>query len=144
MARKYGSKDKKARAEDSGLEPVTIEILDRSVTIYPPHAGAFIYLNNMLGINDPLRVASGLIEFLCSLVEDLDARYIDRLILDHNSGFDVYDVEEILTDLIEDWGERPTKPASGSSPSQATTGKRSTANSRRVGSTRSTSQSPAS
>jgi hypothetical protein len=144
MVRKYGSKDKQARAVDTGLEPVKIQILEREVTVFPPHAGAFIYLNNMLGLSDPLRVASGLIEFLCSLVEDIDARYIGRLILDHNSGFDVYDVEEILTDLVEDWGERPTKPASGSSPSQATTGKRSTANSRRVGSTRQTSTSPAS
>lgn len=144
MVRKYGSKDKKARAEETGLEPVPIQILDREVVIYPPHAGAFIYLNNMLGMNDPLRVASSLIEFLCSLVEDLDARYIGRLILDHNSGFDIYDVEEILTDLIEEWGERPTKPASGSSPTQVATGKRSTANSRRVTSTRSNSTSPAS
>lgn len=142
MVRKYGSKDKKARAVDTGLEPVTIEILDREVTIYPPHSGAFIYLNNMLGINDPLRVASGLIEFMCSLMDDMDARYVGRLILDHDSGFDVFDVEEILTDLIEDWGERPTKPASGSSPSQAPTGKRSTAASRRVVSTRQTSTSP--
>lgn len=141
MVRKYGSKDKKARSEESGIPPVEIEILDRKVTVFPPHAGAFIYLNNMLGVNDPLRVASSLIEFLCSLVEDLDARYIGRLILDHNSGFDVYDVEEILTDLIEEWGERPTKPASGSSPSQATTGKRSTASSRRVASTRQISPS---
>lgn len=144
MKKNYGSKGKKARAEDSGLAPVIVPILDRDVTIYPPHAGAFIYLNNMLGMNDPLRVASSLIEFLCSLVEDLDARYIGRLILDHDSGFDVYDVEELLTDLIEEWGERPTKPASDSSASQATTGKRSTANSRRVGSTRQTSPSPAS
>ena len=142
MVRKYGSKDKRARAVDTGLEPVKIQILDREVTVFPPHAGAFIYLNNMLGLSDPLRVASGLIEFLCSLVEDIDARYIGRLILDHNSGFDVYDVEEILTDLVEDWGERPTKPASGSSPSQATTGKPSTARSRRVWSTRQTSTSP--
>lgn len=141
MVRKYGSKDKKARAVDTGLEPVTIQILEREVVVYPPHAGAFIYLNNMLGLSDPLRVASGLIEFLCSLVDDIEARYIGRLILDHNSGFDVYDVEEILTDLVEDWGERPTTPASGSSPSQATTGKRSTANSRRAGSTRQISPS---
>lgn len=144
--RKYGNKNKVGRAEEgtTNLEPVTVDILDRQVTIHPPHAGAFIFLNNMLGVNDPLRVASSLIEFLCSLVDDLDARYIGRLILDHGSGFDVYDVEELLTDLIEEWGERPTTPASGSSPSQATTGKRSTANSRRVTSTRSTSKSPAS
>lgn len=144
MKKNYGSKGKKARAVESGLEPIIVPIMERDVTIYPPHAGAFIYLNNMLGVNDPLRVASSMIEFLCSLVEDLDARYIGRLILDHDSGFDVYDVEELLTDLVEEWGDRPTKPASGSSPSQATTGKRSTANSRRVTSTRSTSTSPGS
>lgn len=144
--RKYGDKNKIGRAEEgtTNLEPVTVDILDREVVIHPPHSGAFIYLNNMLGVSDPLRVAGSLIEFLCSLVDDIDARYIGRLILDHKSGFDIYDVEELLTDLIEEWGERPTKPASGSSPSQAPTGKRSTANSRRVGSTRSTSTPPAS
>lgn len=144
MKKNYGSKVKDARAVETDLEPVVVPILDRKVTIYPPHAGAFIYLNNMLGLSDPLRVASGLIEFACSLMDDMDARYVGRLILDRASGFDIYDMEELLTDLVEEWGENPTKPASGSSPSQATTGKRSTANSRRVGSTRSTSTSPGS
>lgn len=144
MKKSYGSKIKDVRAVDTDLEPVVVPILDRNVTIYPPHAGAFIFLNNMLGLSDPLRVASGLIEFACSLMDDLDARYVGRLILDRSSGFDIYDMEELLTDLVEEWGERPTKPASGSSASQATTGKRSTAASRRVGSTRSTSTSPGS
>lgn len=139
MVRKYGSKDKIGKAEESDLPTVEIEIFDRKIAVSPPHTGAFIYLNNILGLNDPLRVASSLIEFLCSLLSDIDARYVGRLVLDKNSGFDVWDVEEILTDLVEEWGENPTKPASGSSPSQATTGKRSTANSRRVGSTRTTS-----
>lgn len=141
MKKNYGGKAKDARAAESDLEPVVVPILDREVTIHPPHAGAFIYLNNMLGVADPLRVAASMIEFACSLMDDLDARYVGRLILDRNSGFDIYDMEELLTDLVEEWGERPTKPASGSSPSQATTGKRSTANSRRVGSTRVTSPS---
>jgi len=139
VVRKYGSKDKIGKAEESDLPTVEIEIFDRKIAVSPPHTGAFIYLNNILGLNDPLRVASSLIEFLCSLLSDIDARYVGRLVLDKNSGFDVWDVEEILTDLVEEWGENPTKPASGSSPSQATTGKRSTANSRRVGSTRTTS-----
>ena len=139
MVRKYGGKKDGVRAVQSDLPDVPVQILDREIVIHPPHTGAFIYLNNLLGVNNPLQVAGGLIEFLCELVEDTDARWIGRLILDKESGFDVYDVEEILTDLIEDWGERPTTPASGSSPSQATTGKRSTANSRRVGSTRSAS-----
>lgn len=141
MVRKYGSKDKIGKAEETNLPSVEIEIFDRKIMVAPPHTGAFIYLNNILGLNDPLRVASSLIEFLCSLVDDMDARYIGRLVLDRKSGFDVWDVEEILTDLVEEWGENPTKPASGSSPSQVTTGKRSTANSRRVGSTRTTSTS---
>lgn len=144
MKKSYGGKVKKPRAEESSLPPIPVPILDRTVTIHPPHPGAFIYLNNMLGVNEPLQVASSLIEFICELMDDMDARYVGRLILNKNSGFDVYDVEEILTDLIEEWGEYPTKPASGSSPSQATTGKRSTANSRRVASTRSTSRSTAS
>lgn len=141
MKKNYGSKIKDARAVETNLKPVEVPILDRVVTIHPPHAGAFIYLNNMLGLSDPLRVASGLIEFACSLMDDMDARYVGRLILDRSSGFDIYDMEELLTDLVEEWGEFPTSPASGSSPSQAPTGKRSTANSRRAGSTRATSTS---
>lgn len=144
MARKYGDKNKIGKAEESTLPTVEIEVFDRKIMVAPPHTGAFIYLNNILGLNDPLRVASSLIEFLCALLDDMDARYIGRLVLDKNSGFDIWDVEEILTDLVEEWGENPTKPASGSSPSQVTTGKRSTANSRRVGSTRTTSPSTAS
>jgi len=141
MVRSYGGKTKTVRAEVSSLPDIPVKILNREVVIHPPHTGAFIYLNNLLGVDNPLQVAGGLIEFLCELVDETDARWIGRLILDRKSGFDVFDVEEILTDLVEDWGENPTTPASGSSPSQATTGKRSTASSRRVGSTRSTSTS---
>lgn len=136
MKKQYGGKNKDIRAQQTDLEPIPVPILDRKVIVNPPHGGAIIYLSNLLGVNDKIRQAGGLVEFLCALVDEADARWISGLVLDLRSGFDIFDVEEVLADLLVEWGGNPTKPASGSGRTQGTTGKRSTATSRRATSTR--------
>lgn len=122
----------------------TYKIMDREVTFRAPGTEQLAYLGSVLGVGNLLTTAGALINFLASLVEDDDARYINSLLLNHRSGFDIQDVEELLVELVEEWGGNPSKPASGSSGTQGTTGKRSTANSRRVSKTPSTSASTAS
>lgn len=131
---------RKRQAPDVGLT-TTHKIMDREVEFESPGAEQLAYLGSVLGVGNLLTTAGALINFLASLIDDDDARYINSLLLDRKSGFDIYDVEDLLITLVEEWGGNPTKPASDSSDTQVTTGKPSTASSRRVSKTPSTSAS---
>lgn len=140
--KQFGDKSRKRDREDD--RPVDVMILDRKVTVHSPGAAQLAYLGTLM-LGDELETAGGLINFFAELLgTDEDRKHLKRILLDHDSGFDVYDLEDMAAYLIEEWGGNPTNAASGSAPSQPSTGKRSTANSRRVTSTRSTSPSTAS
>jgi hypothetical protein len=128
--KQFGDKNRKAAREED--HPITIKMLDREVTVHSPGAEQLAYLSAML-LEDELDAAGGLINFFAELLEtDGDRRYLKKILLDHSSGFDVYDLADMAEYLVEEWGKRPTTAASGSSPTQRTTGKSSTASSRRV------------
>jgi hypothetical protein len=150
--RKFGNAAKAAarRTERDTSEFIEYEVLDQKTKFYHPGTAALVHMSMMQaavdgGGNDIQRGMSAVvpfIQFVTSLVDDSDAARIRRLLATENSGFDIMDLMDVFDALLEDWSqETPTKPASGSSGSRATTGKRSTANSRRVGSTRSVSPS---
>lgn len=140
------TRNREPREGDEDVPPVPVKILDREVVCQFPGSGPLAYVGAVLGAEgNPLYIAGSLINFFASTVDDDVARWVNGLLLNKKSGFDVYDLEEVLEYLITEWsGSRPTKPASGSSRTQGSTGKRSTANSRRVASTRSPSPSTAS
>lgn len=123
-------------------ESVTAAILDREITFDHPGPGQLAYLSMVAASADSdLEAGAGLLNFLVSMMSNEDARYLKKVILDMDSGFDIEDVVEVMEYLLEEWSARPTKPASDSSGSQVPTGRPSTAASRRAGSTRSTSRS---
>lgn len=153
--RKFGNAAKAAarRAERDTSDFIEYEVLDQKTKFYNPGTAALVHMSMMQaavdsGGNDIQRGMSAVvpfIQFVTSLVDDGDAARIRRLLATENSGFDIMDMMEVFDALLEDWSqETPTRPASASSGSRATTGKRSTATSRRAGSTRSTSPSTAS
>lgn len=137
--------DKARKAERDADYPITVKMLDREVTVHSPGAAQLAYLGTLM-LGEELEVAGGLINFFAELLDKPEDRsYLKRILLDHESGFDVYDLEDMAAYLIEEWGQRPTNAASDSQPSQLSTGKPSTAKSRRVrASTPSTSRSTAS
>jgi hypothetical protein len=128
--KQFGDRNRASgRTED---HPITVMMLDREVTVHMPSTGQLAYLGTLL-LADELEAAGGLINFFGGLLEsDEDRNHLKKILLDHNSGFDVFDLADMAEYLIEEWGQRPTNAASGSSPSQPSTGKSSTANSRRV------------
>jgi hypothetical protein len=147
--KRFGNAAKAAAKRQRGageMAPIKAGILDRDIEFQFPGSGAVAYLSMIAASADTdLEAGAGLLNFLISMVDEDDQRYIQRVILNPRSGFDLDDVPEVIEYLIEQWGaERPTTPASDSSASQASTGTRSTGATRRAGSTRSTSRSTAS
>lgn len=129
---------------DEPVEPITVPIVDRKITFTFPGSGQLASMGAALGLGDGLRMAGGVVNFFVSMIEDQGEKgYVGSLLLEppSKSRFDVYDVAEVIEYLISEWGERPTPPASDSPRTQGSTGKSSTANSRRVKSTRSASAS---
>jgi hypothetical protein len=137
--KQFGDRNRKRDRDDDN--PIDVLILDRKVTVHTPGAAQLAFLATLM-LGEELEKAGGLINFFAELMGTPDDRmFLKRILLDHDSGFDVYDLEDLAAYLIEEWGGNPTSAASASAPSQPSTGKRSTANSRRVASTRSPSPS---
>ena len=92
---------------------------------------------------DTVQKVASVTNFFFSLVaEQEDKDWLRSRLWDNNDPFGVGMIEEISLALIEEWsGERPTQPASGSSSSPETAGRRSTAKHRSGASTRSRSAS---
>lgn len=117
-------------------------LLERTVRFRYPGEGQMAYLSLLqASVSNELEAAGGLINFTQSLMGDYDSRYLGRLLLDHESGFDIYDLMDLVNDLAEEWSGNPSRPASASAPSRPPTGRRSTASSRRAAKTPSTSPS---
>ena len=120
-------------------------LLERKTKFRYPGEGAMAYLSLIqASVSTELEAAGGLINFTQSLMLPADAVYLGNLLLDHESGFDIYDLMDLVNDLAEEWSGNPSRLASDSAPTPPPTGRRSTASSRRVVKTPSTSASPAS
>lgn len=131
--------------EDDTEDYIEHLILDRKVRFRYPGTGQMAYLSLLqASVSSDLEAAGGLINFTQSLMGDLDARYLGRLLLDHDSGFDIDDLMELVDELSKEWSGNPSQPASASAPTRPPTGRRSTGSSRRAASTPSTSGSTAS
>lgn len=130
--------------EDQNDEPnIDFKLLDREVSLKYPGSGALAYLTaTMSTVSDNLSAVGIIINFIASCMDDEDARYLNQILLDSKSGFDVEDISEVAEYLLEEWsGGNPTSGSSGSSRPARTTGRSSTANSRRPASPRSGSRS---
>jgi hypothetical protein len=108
--------------------PVTYEIDERDVTFLPPTTGQWAV--TLAGLSDTASATEQMgaqINFFFSMLDDDDMRYFKQRLMDREDPFDVADIAEIITALMEEWSARPTIPPSGSSRSPSTGGKRSTA-----------------
>jgi len=144
--RTFGDAVKAAeRAEEDYQEPITVNILDREVTIEYPGSGQAIYMTaTIAGTDGDITQVGELVQFLYHLVEEEDAIFIKHSLLDRKSGFDGESVIELIEYLTEEWSSRPTRSLTGLSKSQPRTGPSSTGGARRKASTPSRSRSAAS
>jgi hypothetical protein len=137
-----------ARTKDETEEafgwPITVPIDGREVEFGAASVGQItMVIAAMEG--DVFRKIATIINFFFSLVKDEDDRgWFKQRLYDSQDDFGPGMMEEITKAIIEEWGARPTQPASGSSDSPQATGPRSTARRHSKASTRSLSPSTAS
>lgn len=86
---------------------------------------------------------AGVVDFFAGVLDRGSRDYLIRRLMDREDPFEVEQVEEIISYLIEEWSGRPTEQASDSHKSPPSTGTSSTRTTEQ-GSTSSTSLSTAS
>lgn len=127
--RQFGTAAK--RGEDRGEEdePIVVGLAGREVTLHSPGSGQLSYLAATLySYEGTLEQLGGLINFIANLLEEEDARWFKKALLDNDIDFDGEDVLDLCYYIIEEWSQdRPTKPSSGSASPRRRTGASSTA-----------------
>lgn len=123
-------------------EPILVKILDREIEIEFPGTGQVIFMTAEFNeAQSDISQIGGLMQMLYHLVSPEDARFLRQSLLSRDSGFNGDDVLDLIEYLTEQWSSRPTMNASGSSPSQAKSGRPSTGGARRRASNPSGSRS---
>lgn len=138
------AQDGKEQPEDVVGFPVTVPIDGRKVKFNPASSGQ-ITLVIAAQEGDLFSKVAAVTNFFFSLVDnDEDKAWFKKRLFDSKDAFGPGMIEEISLALIEEWGARPTQPASNSSSSQEAVGRKSTAKRHSAASTRSRSASTAS
>lgn len=140
--KQFGDAARKSKDAGDDDDVLTVKILEREVDLHSPGSGSLAYLAmSIAGAGDDLMQTGQVINFIMSIFDDDDARYVRGLLLDRNSGFDAEDIMDLAIYIVEEWSSRPTKPSTGSSQSARATGARTTGASRKVTSSPSRSRS---
>jgi hypothetical protein len=143
MTREYGRAIEDAVAEqDSSDRPVLIDdlvICGRECLLYEPSSGGFAYMLTVAEsyADDDVHLVGVLLTFIGDMMDAHDRGHLLRAI--RTGALSEDDVADLFKDIVEKMAARPTQSRSDSSPSRATTGRPSTAASRRVVRTPSTS-----
>lgn len=96
-------------------------------TAYKPGDGQLAVLMAATGKHSSSQEnVAGIINFFASVLDDEANAYIVARLLNRRDKFGLEEVQEIMSWMIEEWAGRPTKPSSGSTESQDSTGPRST------------------
>lgn len=140
--REFGDAARAARKDDSDEPGIEVKILGRVIFIEYPGAAQLGWLTAQLSMAPTvLHSVGAIINFVAALMEDDDARHLQRALLDPRSGFGPDELQELAEHLVEEWSGNPTNGSSDSSRRPATTGASSTAAQRKSPSTRSRSRS---
>jgi hypothetical protein len=124
--------------------PFQMEGDDTQLYAYPPGEGQLVLLMGLTGNQNPVALASTVLDVFWELMTEDTARVLKRRLNDRSDPFGIQDVMHIIEWLIEEVTGRPTQSSSASTPSRTTSGRRSTATARQRASTRSTSPRAAS
>jgi len=96
----------KEYADDDGV--VLKEV--RDVTFHPPVEGQVALMMARMGrhssTNDKI---AGLIDFFVEILDEEDHQYIVNRLLDRHDPFGVSQITEVMTHIVGEWGQRPTK-----------------------------------
>lgn len=143
---------KKQVVSESGEKVDTRESMqfkhdDTVVTCYRPsesQVGLLVAVQSGGVATDDEYVAT-IIDFFQAQFDEDSARYFKRRLLDGKDDFELEDMNDILTWMLEEWAQRPTKPSSDStlSPQSSGDGSTETSNSEASSSSSSRQLAPA-
>lgn len=133
--------------KDPEKDPSTQESLffiigknEDEVEVRYPGTGQLTYLASLTASSeDDIQRWGGFINFLAALMSDKDARILKRALLADELELD--GVADMVEEIMEAWGTRPTMRPSASSPQRRSTGRPSTPAASKRASTRSASRS---
>lgn len=133
---------KKRVDADEGPDIITIGSKDdpKEIGIYPPSPSQLAVLMGAIhgfGASGSEQTAT-LINYFYALLREEDKEVVRGCLLDRSYPFEVEDIMAIFEGMAEEWSGRPTASSSASSGSRTSTGRKSTANTRKKASTRST------
>ncbi len=117
-----------AELEASGEDKEPVGTLHFSVngnecTAYKPGDGQLAVLMAATGRHaSSQEQVAGIINFFASVLDDESNAYVVARLLNRKDPFGLEQVQEIMEWMIAEWSGRPTKPSSGSTPSQPSTG----------------------
>lgn len=116
-------------------KPVTIEIeepkyldvtiYDRTLAFYEPTTAGLLDVAE-LGEVSEVQQAKGLFQFLLDLLSEDDAAWLDERFHDRERPISIGTLNRIVEVVMEAFIERPTLPASASTPPRKRTGRGST------------------
>ena len=103
---------------DDGREYEVTE--GRTLQFQPPGLSRFMSLSVQYELSDgPFDLVSSATALLHSCLNASDRAYVRRRFNDANDPFGLDNMSDMLEYMMETWSSRPTKKASGSSPSRA-------------------------
>jgi hypothetical protein len=111
-------------SEDKGMEFAVDGVLCRC---YKPNDGQLAVLMASTGRHSNYQEQiAGVINFFVATLDDESHNYLVSKLLDRNDKFGLEEVQNIMEWMVEEWGARPTKSSSGSTPSRQRGGRKST------------------
>ena len=142
--RQFGSAARRGEDRGEDDEPIVIGLAGQEVTLHSPGTGQLSYLAATLySYEGTLEQLGGLMNFIANLMDDEDARWFKRALLDNDIDFAGEDVLDLCRYIIEEWSQdRPTNPSSGSASPRRRTGASSTGDTPSVPQARRRSTSP--
>jgi hypothetical protein len=115
----------------------------RKVAFRAPDTNILVMMIARLENSTNLELAGSSINmFMSMVIDEDDVRYFTRRLFDPKDPFSSADIADTLSAIVEDWGDRPTGPASASSGSPSGRGKTSKAKRHGHGSNRGNGRSP--
>lgn len=104
-----------------------IEVDGRTVKFYAPTSGQLgVAMATAAGYGTNMDRGAASINFFFSLMDEEDQNHFKGRLFDRNDPFDIDEISEITTFLMEDWSATPTKQPSDYAQSQSNGGHRST------------------
>jgi hypothetical protein len=120
----------KAQAdEDAEVEaPIEFKIGEEVFRAYRPTAGQIaVMTSRMDDLSTDMEKLAAIIDFFVGCLDKESNRILSRKLMDRDDPFEMEDVNDILSWLMEQWSGRPTQPSSASARSPRTNGRKSTA-----------------